>query len=365
LFFSGVKLINKYSVISLVIIGCLFLGPAGAPADTCDGDWSLVMNKNGIKAYSRKVEGSGIFEFRAVMVVDARAEVVAEALRDTPAMTEWLPDCEGAYVINMEDRNKFTSYVSLDLPWPVKDRDMVLDTVTTYDLVHARAITDFVVCQEPSMPPKDTHVRIPALKGQYVFEFVTRERTGIVHTYRGDIGGSVPEWLANHASKYNIYNTFLNMKEMFKKQKYIELAKTSPDREICERFLEKEEDVKRIMTARLREFIRDADFVDMIRDSRGFDEVLKTGNGTISETLLYGWGSDESKKKAIRFLLEMYLNGCAVNPETVKAVLKDDHLADRILYGPCAGEKTARQILADHLTKSPEAATTDRRNAKN
>ena len=67
----------RTALIVLLFLAVVF--PLTAPlclAGTQYGEWELVMDKNGIKAYSRKVEGSGIFEFRAVAVVDAPIEVV-------------------------------------------------------------------------------------------------------------------------------------------------------------------------------------------------------------------------------------------------------------------------------------------------
>src|SRR6056297_755035 len=251
----------------MLMLFCLGLTSVQANSDECHGEWELVKNKNGIKAYSRKVEGSGIFQFRAVAVFDAPVEVVSEALRDVPANTEWIPDCDEAYMVKQEDRNHFTNYMSLDLSWPVSDRDLVLKTETKYDYKHGRAITNFWDTELPGCPPREDHIRIPEVKGQYVFEYVTREKTGIVHTYRADLGGHIPEWMANFATKNHIYNEFMNLKEMFQKEKYLERAKTSPDRKLCENILENKERVKKIMVARLREFIKDSDFVDMVKDS--------------------------------------------------------------------------------------------------
>jgi len=340
---------KKMFYLALLMISALVLTTDQSIADNLDRSWELVMEKNGIKAYARKVSGSGIFEFRAVMVVEARAEVIAEALLDTPASTEWLPDCDSAYTIEMESRNNLTNYFSLDLPWPVKDRDLVMKTETKYDFDHARAVVNFIDTEIASCPPKKSHIRIPSLKGQYVFVYVTREKTGIVHTYRADLGGSLPEWLANFAAKYNIYNTFMNLKAMFKKEKYVELGKTSPDRELCEKFQADRQQTKDVLAARLREFIRDTDFVDMISNSRAIDDVLDTGNGRISETLLYGWGSDESKKKAIRYVLKIYLSGRTCDENTIKTVLHDDNLINTILDGPCGKGRSSRQIIEAYL----------------
>ena len=341
---------KKICCLFLLLICCPALTAFPAATNMCDtGGWELVMDKNGIKAYSRKVENSGIFEFRAVMVADAPAEVVAEMLRDVSSDSQWLPYCKEAYVLEKEGLNDFTTYFAFDLPWPVTDRDMVMKTATAYDYDHARAVTNLFRSEVASCPPKADYIRVPEMTGQYVFEFVTRERTGIVHTYRIDLAGSLPEWMANYSSQYNIYNTFMNMKEMFKKEKYIELGKTSPDRALCDSYFADKQQVKKVLVARLREFIRDSDFVDMIRDSPVIDDVLREDNGEISETLLYGWGSEESKRKAIRVVLKAFLSGSTRDEKLIKTILHDDNLAGIILCGPYPGGKTSRRIIEDYL----------------
>ncbi len=344
---------ERITFLFLLVIFCvcgLVHTTAEAASGEAEGDWELVMNKNGIKAYSRKISGSGIFEFRAVMVVDSPVEVIGEVLRDVPADTLWLPYCDEARMLMKKDRNNFTLYLSFDLPWPVNDRDLVMESVTEYDLEHGRAISNLFSTEINTCPENDDHIRMIDMTGQYVFEFVTRQRTGIIHTYRADIRGSIPEWMANYATRNNIYNTFMNLKDMFKKEKYIEMAKTSPDRDLTERLLADKQRVKNVLEARLREFIRDGDFVDMMmKESRNVDAVLDADNGRISETLLYGWGSVESKKKAIRVVLELYLGGLTRDQELTRAVLDDDNLVNTILHGPGAGEKTSRQIIMTYL----------------
>ena len=152
-------LVKKCVCLAVLMLCGLVPATNRSIAGACDSGWEMVMDKNGIKADASQYANSGIFELRAVMVVDARAEVVAETLRDTPATPEWLPDCDLSYVLNMKDRSNFTSYISIDLPWPVKDRDLVMKTNTTYAFEHARAVTDFFDTTDPSAPPKKSHIR--------------------------------------------------------------------------------------------------------------------------------------------------------------------------------------------------------------
>ncbi|SHK96607.1 START domain-containing protein [Desulfatibacillum alkenivorans DSM 16219] len=348
----------KKALILLALLAAAFL--AAAPlcmAETQYGEWELVMDKNGIKAYSRKVEGSGIFEFRAVAVVDAPIEVVGETLRDVPACADWLPYCQEARLLEMTDRNHFSTYNMFNLPWPLKDRDLALGTDTEYDLVHGRAVSNFRNIVTPACPESDDYIRMPSLKGQYVFEFITRERTGIIQTYRADLAGAIPDWMANIATKYMMYDTFMNLKALFKKEKYIEAAKQSPDREVCLNILENKKRVKEILVARLREFIQDQDFIEMILADRDIDGVLLSDNGRTSETILYGWGSDESKKTAVQGILRAYLTAQGQCEETIEAAVKDDLLVETILHGPDQAGQTSPKIIETYLKRNSVVAS--------
>jgi hypothetical protein len=87
----------------------------------------------------------------------------------------------------------------------------------------------------------------------------------------------------------------------------------------------------------------------MIRDSPVIDDMLREDKGEISETLLYGWGSEESKKKAIRVVLKMFLTGTTRDEQLIKTMLRDDNLVGIILCGPYPGGKTGRQIIDGYL----------------
>ena len=257
----------------------------------------------------------------------------------------------------MKDRNHFSTYVSFDLPWPLKDRDLTLGTDTEYDLVHGRAVTNLYNTHVFSCPENDEHIRMPSLKGQYVFEFITREKTGIIQTYRADLAGSVPDWMANIATKYMMYDTFVNLKEMFKKEKYIEAGKQSPDQEVCLNILENKKRVKEILVARLREFIRDDAFIEMILGDQDIDQVLLSDNGKTSETILYGWGSEESKKTAIKGILNAYLTAQGQDEKTIKTVLKNNALVETILHGPKPSAPSSQRIMETYFKKSNVMAT--------
>jgi len=298
------------------------------------GPWKMVMDKNGIKAYQRSIPGTNIHEIRAVTVVEAQLETVGEVLRDVPANEEWLPWCEVARVITMRDRNDMDVYVVLDLPWPVSNRDMVLCSKATYDIPHARAIVDLKTITHPRKPVVKGTVRITDFSGVYVIEYVSRNRTGLIYTYRVDLGGRIPVRILNFLGKYTLYDTFMGLKEMARKKKYIQAGLTSQDRELCEGILADADAVHRIFRNRLLEFVGDKEFIEKVAaDQDILEAFFADEQGCMAEILLYGWGSVDSKKKAIRALLREHLKKQVDDPDKIESIVKDDAVVEAILKG--------------------------------
>ncbi|MEW5736921.1 MAG: START domain-containing protein, partial [Thermodesulfobacteriota bacterium] len=324
---------NKARLAFLCSLLAIIVGLAASPA-FCDDGWKLVMNKNGIKAYMREVPGSPIKEVRAVATMDATLENIGELLRDTPACLEWLPYCKQAEVLKTYHRNKMDLYYLLSPPWPVKNRDLVINSDTFYDLDAGRAIVNLTATQVPCVPETNDAIRIKDFSGQYVFEYIDRNRTGVIYTYRVDMAGAIPAFVMNIMGKYTLYDTIQNLRRMVKLQKYIDLAKKSPDREICESILNDKDKVRNVFRTRLGEFIGDKKFVDEISSDDDMLACFFSSKTGLSEILLYGWGSDESKKKAISALLTNWLpKKVGNNPKLVEKMAKDKVLVDAILTG--------------------------------
>ena len=89
----------------IAVVALLFwgLGMTGV-VNAADG-WAKVKDSNGIKLYERSVPDTDLKEYMAVTTMDAKMEVIGEALRDVSQYTQWLSDCESARVEKKYDRN--------------------------------------------------------------------------------------------------------------------------------------------------------------------------------------------------------------------------------------------------------------------
>ncbi|MDI6798322.1 MAG: START domain-containing protein, partial [Desulfatibacillaceae bacterium] len=324
-----------------LILALVFFLPAPA-ALSYDEGWTLVMDRDGIKAYMREVEGSPIKEIRAVTTIAATLENIGEVLRDVPANVEWQAYCTESELMKMHHRNKLDLYIALGLPWPVTDREILVRTETHYDLDAGRAIVGISTFDDPKCQPRDGRVRVTDLSGTYVFEYLDRYKTGIIYTYRIDMAGRIPVWLINFMGKYTLYDTFKNLRKMVAKPKYIEAGLNSVDREICESILNDDEKVRTVFRTRLNEFICDQEFIaELVNDDDMLVRFFNPEDG-LAEVLLFGWGSVDSKREAIRQILGAYLPKKLDDQNLARSMANDENLVEAILR--CQG--SAMEIIA-------------------
>jgi len=319
-----------YYVLSALMVMFLVLNQQSFASS----EWQPEIKKNGIDAYSRIVEGSGILEIRAITVVDARMEVIAEVLRDIPANVDWRPKCVECRLLERHNRNSMTTYTRIDLPWPVADRDVVIKADTSINLNTGRAVVSLGSVDHYKAPPVNGNVRITEFFSQYYLEYINREQTGIIFTTRVNPAGRIPTFLVNLFNKRFAYEEMLGLIQMVKKQKYIDAGKKSEDRETIENLLKSDEKVKRIFKARLDSFIKDKDFVELLANDEKVIKVFGHGSGEIEKLILYGMGLRESKKKAIQKLLIVHLeNNSDYSKDMIEKIASDDLLVTAILDG--------------------------------
>jgi hypothetical protein len=302
--------------------------------DANASEWQPEIKKNGIDAYSRVIDGTDILEIRAITVVDARMEVIAEVLRDIPANVEWRPKCVECRLLERYNRNSMTTYTRIDLPWPVSDRDVVIKADTSINLNTGRVVVSLGSVNHYKAPQPNGNVRITEFYSQYYLEYINREQTGIIFTTRVNPAGRIPTFLVNMFNKRFAYEEMLGLTKMVKKQKYVVAGRISEDKKTIENLLQNKENVQRIFRARLDSFIKDKYFVDLLANDKKVIQIFGQGSGEIEKLILYGMGLRESKKKAIKRLLKVHLqNNTDYSPELIDTISNDEFLVTSILDG--------------------------------
>lgn len=327
----------KSGIFISVLLAVLLCAGHGALAKS--GEWKLVMDKDGIRAYARQAPGSNIQETRAVMTVDANLETVNAVMRDSPGYKDWFPYYKKSEVVEERSRHDLDVYMVLSLPWPVQERDMLMNCKSVYDLKAARGVVSLCAKDSPKFPPTPHAVRIKNYTGSNVFEFISKDKTGVIFTMKLDLAGRIPPAILNMLAKYNLYDTFVGLRRMVKKPRYIEAGKRSDEQNIVKGVVDSDASIREVFRTRLLEFIGDRTFVEKVVDDAALRERFFASQNSLAETLLYGWGSEKSKKEAVTKILLAYLPAHVSDPKAAQSLASDEELVDTILNGKGPFEK--------------------------
>jgi hypothetical protein len=282
---------------------CAILLLALTAARGSAGEWEQFLAEDGVAGYSRSVPGSRVLEFRSVVVVDARIEVVGAVLRDVEGLKRPGSSCIEARLLERPDRDHYTFYVAYRLPGPFDDRVAVVSAGNSYDLELGRVTADLHAVARPAIALPSNAVQITEFEAQFVVEYLSREKTGVVYTSRIDPAGNIPAFLADRGARDGLLENARVLRRAVKKPEYLKAAAASPDGALAERLVADPAAVDRVLANRLRALVPDPALAVRLANDPGVRESFVNGDGRVGALLLLGWGSAESRREAIRLLL--------------------------------------------------------------
>lgn len=176
------------------VLQCMLLSWL-APLAAAEEAWRLEREADGIRVWTRPVEGSPHRAVRARALMAAPMEAIVTVLQDTDACREWAQFCAEAHVHETLGEEEALIYTRNDLPWPVADRDVVSHVRWTRDEASGVVRMDAVATQG-EMARQRGRVRLTDASSHWTLRPLTQgiEVTTEAHV---DPGGPVPAWLTN------------------------------------------------------------------------------------------------------------------------------------------------------------------------
>jgi hypothetical protein len=166
-----------------------------------DDGWARVADEDGIVVTSRPSAHSPLPIFRGVGVVDAPLLAVLAVVTDAERHREWVFQCTDSALVEQTSDSTGIVYNRTDAPWPVPDRDVVLDSRIELVDGEREVIVRFAATDHPRRPPVDGVVRMPYLHGHYHLRADGDARTRVEYQVDSDPGGTLPPWLAARGTR--------------------------------------------------------------------------------------------------------------------------------------------------------------------
>ncbi|WP_136668613.1 START domain-containing protein [Flavobacterium sp. H122] len=189
----------------IILLLCLFSINAQSQSD-----WTLAKNDQQIQIYTRNIQGSKIKEFKAITIIKGDIDKILDMLINFEGYSKWIDGCESGSLLKKLNSGKFVYHIQLSLPWPLKNRDAVIEATLSKD---NNGIINLAMTENPTfIKAKADYVRMPKFRGKWV---LTPKNNGFVQVEQqihAEPGGSIPAWVANSKVTDGPLATFVNLK---------------------------------------------------------------------------------------------------------------------------------------------------------
>src|SRR5262245_48788925 len=181
---------------ALLALALITLSGMARAADERESSWELLDEDDGIRVWKREIPGQELPGFRGETVMNAPVERIGHELEDYKHHTEWMDSCIASYMVKDLGGQHVIDYNRTHAPWPVWDRDVVLDSRWTLSPDRRLLVISFENTDPSWVPLPANTVRMPRLRGFYKMWQMEPNKTKVVYQVEADPGGSLPTWLA-------------------------------------------------------------------------------------------------------------------------------------------------------------------------
>lgn len=194
-------------------------------ADT-DG-WQLVKDRDGIQVYGRDHQHSKYREYRAETVIAAELHQLLGVMNDTDACPQWMHNCLAPALLAEPNTLERYTYMRNDLPWPYKDRALIVRSLITPD-IEGRSVSialqgiseaELPAPAQSALPEREKYPRADSFLGQFQFTPV-EQGYRVVYQLHIDLGGSPSASLANGQIADTPLKTLAGMRRIVSADKY-------------------------------------------------------------------------------------------------------------------------------------------------
>lgn len=162
-----------------------------------DTQWELKRDRDGIQVFTRSVEGSPYKAVRSVSTINgATLTSLVALIEDAQACVDWADRCAEAYLVERISATESLVYTHNDMPFPVKDRDVVA-RVNWSQNSSTKAVTMVSVAETGGVEEQRGRLRLT--KAAATWEFIPQADGSIEIRNEAHIdpGSSLPGWVTN------------------------------------------------------------------------------------------------------------------------------------------------------------------------
>jgi START domain len=176
----------------IVCAFALFIAAATAVAEAA-ADWRFVTRERDVLVSTRTEPGRSHPTFRGEYHIEAPVLHVLAVVLDTPAAVRWARGADRVEVLNRQTPDAQLVRMITDLPWPIRDREMVMDRTVTV-LEPGKVFDVRFACATGKRPEEKGYVRVRECDSHFLVRAVDSGHTYVDYRAYLDPGGGLPSW---------------------------------------------------------------------------------------------------------------------------------------------------------------------------
>lgn len=202
------QVIHLYRYLCLPLLALFLVSVASA-----ETPWFLHKNERDVLLWSRDRPDSDLNEVRAVTRIQSNLSAFIALLEDASAHERWVPYSKGARQVDRRNARDATMEITLDAPWPLTDRVVLLDY--RWWQTDRRNILHVEVNGRPKEPLEpNTPSDFCTMQAHWTL-YPNPDGTLIVE-YQGRVNrcGQIPNWITNRVQLNAVWQTLVNMRQI-------------------------------------------------------------------------------------------------------------------------------------------------------
>ncbi|MCL6231105.1 START domain-containing protein [Acinetobacter amyesii] len=203
----------------VIFMACAVAFTAAVQAKTMDNA-KLTINKNNIKVWTYQNAQNPVFQYKAETSFDVPIEKAVSLILDVENAVNWVPYMGSVKVLSRDDqKGEFSLYMVLDFPFPLKDRDLVVQGKMRKDAQGIISIQNKAV--KKGYPINPNYVRLTDYEGDWTFQRLGNQKVKVSTYGYANPEGSIPLSFVNMFVQQQPYQMLQKMKVQLRKSKTV------------------------------------------------------------------------------------------------------------------------------------------------
>jgi len=173
-------------------------------------EWSLKKDKDGIQVFTGKLPDSKFNAIKVNCTIEGTLSSLAAIVLQPELQPEWVLATKTAKLEKQLAPNHLYYYAIASLPWPMTNRDMVIDLIIHQDSL-SKKMTIHANTIDKVMPEISSLQRVPFSNATWEIIPMGENKIQIEYILKINPGGGIPPWMVNMFIARAPFETFKNL----------------------------------------------------------------------------------------------------------------------------------------------------------